>query len=165
MTLDPREFDRALAGPGPVAPPSGLADRITAAAVRDYKVRTFTRRVGWTAAAAVLLVGGWFAIPNAGPRPDGGQPVAAVHDPIRSADSALTSLSRTAADRVTVALPTLTPNSLLPAPVAVPAGPTVSTLPESTRTAFEPVTATAGRAFGRFLNDLGSATGTPRAGM
>ncbi len=168
MTPDSPEFERALSGPGPIPVPSGLADRITKAAVRDYKVRKFTRRAGWTGAVAAALIAGWFAIPNADrdPRPDlGGQPVAKVIDPFHEADSALASLSRSAADRVTSTVPSLPSRTdMFSAPVTVAAGPTVSDLPESARSAFEPVTAATSRAVGRFFQDLGSATGTARGG-
>ncbi|HEY2784462.1 MAG TPA: hypothetical protein VGJ05_05750 [Fimbriiglobus sp.] len=168
MTPDSPEFERALTGPGPAPVPIGLADRISAAAVWDYKVRRFTRRAAWAGASFAAVIAVWFALPPAErtPRPDtGGPPMAMVIDPFREADTALASLSRSATDRVTSSAPVLPVSaSIFPSPEPVTAGPSVSGFPETARAAFEPVTATASRAVGRFFQDLGSATGATRGG-
>lgn len=155
------EFEKLYppaAGPGPLPP--GLTDRITAAAVRDFRVRRAVQRTGWAASgAAVLMVVGWLAWPQPEVSKSGG-PVAKVVDPFREADSALASLSRTAADRVTSTGPALSaPIDLIPDPPPLPTTRTTSALP-----AFEPVTDTATRAVGRFFKDLSSVTGTVRGG-
>src|SRR4029077_13687005 len=70
MRMDDREFEKLLqpaATPGPL-PPS-LADRITAAAVRDFRVQRPIRRAGWATVAGAVLIAGWFAIPSADRRP------------------------------------------------------------------------------------------------
>jgi len=159
MTPDRIEFEKLYpAGAGPVAVPAGLTDRITAAAVRDWRVRRTVRRAGWAAGAAAVLAAGWFAIPSANREVD--RPVARVVDPFREADAALATLSRSAADRVTSATPSITPPAeLIPTVVPVPAPPTLSELPDSARAALEPVTDTTTRAVGRFLKDLGSVAG------
>jgi hypothetical protein len=160
MTPDRIEFEKLYpAGAGPVAVPAGLTDRITAAAVRDYRVRRTIRRASWSAGTVAILVAGWFAIPSANREVD--RPVARVIDPFREADTALASLSRSAADHVTSATPSITaPAELIPTAVPVPAPPTLSDLPDSARTALEPVTDTTTRAVDRFLKDLGSVAGT-----
>jgi hypothetical protein len=153
MTRDRLEFEKLYpAGAGPVRMPAGLTDRITAAAVRDYRVRKITRRAGWTAAAAGVLVAAWFAIPSAHRETD--RPVARMIDPFREADAAFATLSRSAADRVTSTVPTLpVTTGLIPPIEPVPAAPKLAALP-----AFEPLTDTATRAVGRFFRDLGAIT-------
>jgi hypothetical protein len=161
MTPDRFELEKLYPHPaGPGSLPPGLADRITAAAVRDFRVRRAVRRTAWTAsAAAVLVLVGWLAWPRPDRSPQA-DPVAKVIDPFREADSALASLSRSAADRVTSAGPALTgPIDLLPDPPPLPSTEATAALP-----AFQPVTDTATRAVGRFFKDLGSLTGTVRGG-
>ena len=159
MTPDRIEFEKLYpAAVGPVAVPPDLADRITVAAVRDYRVRRTVRRAGWTAAAAAVLVAGWLAIPSSDRSVE--RPVARLVDPFREADAAFVALSRSAADRVTSTAPSLDPApDLVPTPVPLPTGPALSNLPDSARTALAPVTEPAARAVGRFLQDLGSVAG------
>ena len=108
MTPERNEFDalfRSTAAPARLPP--GLADRITAAAVRDFRYRRNVRRAGWaTATCGILLVAGWLAWPAPRIAPHDSN-MARMIDPFREADSAFASLSRSAADRVTSTAPVL----------------------------------------------------------
>jgi hypothetical protein len=149
--------------------PPGLADRITAAAMRDYRVRRRRRRAALTLAASVVIAGAAYLLLPANadaPAIVQSQPPAPeaprVADRVADAGDALAALTRHAADQTVAPARHLVPpaesvswpSAELP-PVVDPAVESLAEMPDAARSGFEPMANTTRRAVNLFLRDVG----------
>jgi hypothetical protein len=142
----------------PTAPPDGLAERITAVAIQDYRVRKVRRVVGRSSAIiAVVFVVSWMAWPkptsnNVATRP--------ILNPLTESNQLFASTARKV-DVPTFRIPELMSMEL----PSVEPSKNLMAIPDRAKASVEPVTSTMTRAANRWRKDFGSAFGIPQPRM
>jgi hypothetical protein len=135
--------------------PAGLADRITAAAVADFRFRRTVRfSVRGAACVAAVVIVGWLAWPSAAPtvvrRP--------VVDPFRETTQVLTQAAH-------FELPTVTLPEGIALDLPEPPGEKLRSLQDTARRGLDPLAAPVTRAANRWARDFGSAFALPKPRM
>jgi hypothetical protein len=142
----------------PAIPPAGLAERISAAAVRDYRVRKIRRVATRSTAIAIAVVAlGWMVKPK--PASNG-----IVHRPIINPLTETHQLFASTARKVDVPSIRLPDLSSMELPSLEPSR-ELMMIPDRAKTSIEPVTGTMSRAANRWRKDFGSAFGIPQPRM